>query len=225
MDSRAWLRLAPVAGLVWVALVIVSVILGSDQPSNDDPVLKFVTYFSDGGNRDQLAIATVLAAIGGPLFLWFLTGVRDLLRSEEGLWGNGAPLVFGAGIAFVILLWAGAATGYAYASAADFFDNFRVDAQSVHTAMVLSALSFWFVAFGSVAAAVMIGAASIVMLGTGVLPAWLGWVGLVLAALSFLGALFIPGLAALVWVLIVSVLLMLRQEPSAPPAAPAPTAR
>jgi hypothetical protein len=210
MNSRAWLRLAPVAGLVWVALVIVSVILGGDQPGNDDSIEKFVSYFSDSGNRDQLAVATLLAAIGGPAFLWFLTGLRDLLRSEEGLWGNGAPLGFGAGLAFVILLWAAAATGFAYPSAADFFDNFQVDTQSVHTAMALSALSFWFVAFASVAAAVMIGAASIVMLGTGVLPSWLGWVGLVLAALSFLGALFIPGLAALVWVLIVSVMLMVR---------------
>ena len=221
MDSRAWLRFAPVAGLVWVALVIVSVILGGDQPGSDDSVAKFVEYFSDSGNRDQLAIATLLAAIGGPVFLWFLTGVRDLLRSEEGLWGNGAPLVFGSGIAFVILLWAGSATGYAYASAADFFDNFTIDPQSVHTAMALSALSFWLVAFGSVAAAVMIGAASIVMLGTGVLPRWLGWLSLVLAALSFFGALLVPGLAALVWVLIVSVMLMVRKAPSAQPPAPA----
>ena len=223
MDSRAWLRLTPVAGLVWVALVIASVLLAGDQPGNDDSVEKFVSYFSDGGNRDQLGIATVLAAIGGPIFLWFLTGVRDLLRSEEGLWGNGAPLAFGAGLAFVILLWTGSATGYAFASAADIYDNFRVDPQSVHTAMTLSALSFWLVAFGSVAAAVMIGAASIVILGTGVLPAWLGWVGIVLAALSFVGAPFIPGLAALVWVLVMSVVLMTRQAPRAP-ATPAPTA-
>jgi hypothetical protein len=218
MDSRAWLRLAPAAGLVWVALVIASVLLGGDQPGGDDAVEKFVSYFSDSGNRDQLAIATVLAAIGGVVFLWFITGLRDLLRSEEGLWGNGASLAFGAGIAFTVLLWAAAATGYAYASAADFFDNFNVDAQTVQTAMALSALSFWFVAFASVAAAVMIGAASVVVLNTGVLPAWLGWVGIVLAFLSFVGALFVPGVAALIWVLIVSIVLLARPARGAPAA-------
>jgi hypothetical protein len=218
MDGRTLVRWAPIAGLLWVALVIVSVILGGDQPGADDSVNKFVDYFRDSGNRDQLGIATLIAALGGVLFFVFLAGLRAVLRNEEGLWGQGASLAFGAGIAFTVLLWAAAATGYAYASAADFFDNFVVDPQSVQTAMALSALSFWMVAFGSVAAAVMIAAASGVVLGTGVLPAWVGWAGMALAVVSFIGALFLPGLAALVWVLLVSIVLLTRprREVAAP---------
>jgi hypothetical protein len=217
MDRRSWLSWAPVAGLVWVALVIVSVILGADQPGSDDPVVKFVSYFRDSGNRDKLFIAALIAALGGLAFLWFLAGLRDVLRAEEGLWGPGASLAFGSGIAFVILLWAATAAGTAYASAADFYDNFSVDPQSVQTAMTVSALSFWLVGFASVAAGVMIGAASAVVLATGVMPAWFGWAGVVLAVLSVIGIVFVPA-APLIWVFIASIVLLTRPRRGAAPA-------
>jgi hypothetical protein len=221
MGSRGLLGWAPVAGLIWVVLVIISVILGGDQPGQDDPISEFVKWYQDSGNRDKLAVATVLAALGGIVFLWFLAGLRDLLLSEEGVWGWGTSLAFGAGVAFTVLLWAAAVTGYAFASAADFFDSFAVNPITVQTALVLSALSFWFVVFASVAAGVLIGASAAVMFATGVLPRWLAWVSAALAVLSVIGALFAPGLPALVWVLVLSVAWLARPRPAAPAAAPA----
>jgi hypothetical protein len=211
MVRRDWLRWAPIAGLVWVALVIVSVILTSDTPSSDDPVSEFVSYFGDSDNQTKIQIAALVAALGGLAFLWFLAGLRDLLLSEEGLWGADTSLTFGSGVAFVILLWAATAAGTAFASAADFFDAFVVDPQSAQTALALSALSFWLIGFASVAAGVMIAATSAVVLRTGVLPRWFGWTGLVLAVLSVLAVVFLPPVAPLLWVLIASVLLLVRR--------------
>jgi hypothetical protein len=221
MVGRDWLRWAPVAGLVWVALVIVSVILTADSPGDKDSASEFVSYFSDDDNQTKIQIAGVLAGIGGLAFLWFLAGLRDVLTREEGLWGSGASTAFAGGIAFVALLWVAVAAGTAYASAADFYDAFRVDLPSVQTAMALSALSFWSLGFASVAAAVMIAAASMTVLRTGVLPRWFGWVGIALAVLSFLAVAFLPPLAPLVWVLIASIALLMKPRPAAGTTAPA----
>jgi hypothetical protein len=214
MVRRDWLRWAPIAGLLWVALVIVSVILTGDSPGTDDPVSEFVSYFGDDGNQTKIQVAALVAALGGLVFFWFLAGLRDVLRSEEGLWGSGASLSYAGGIAFVALLWAATAAGTAYASAADHFDAFTVDPQTVQTAMSLSAMSFWLVGLGSVAAGVMIAAASAVVLGTGVLPRWFGWTGVVLAVLSVLAVVILPPVAPLLWVLIASVLLLTRRAPA-----------
>ena len=215
MARRDWLRWAPIAGLVWVALVIVSVALTSDSPGDDDGIVKFVTYFRDSGNQTKIQVAALVAALGGLVFFWFLAGLRDILRSAEGLWGFGAALAYASGVAFVVLLWAATAAGTAFASAADHFDSFVVDAQTVQTAMSLSAMSFWLVGFASVAAGVMIGAASAVVLGTGVLPRWFGWTGVVLAVLSVLAVVFLPPLAPLLWVLIASIVLLGRPAATA----------
>jgi hypothetical protein len=208
MQDLRLIRIAPIAGLAWIALVIVSVLLTGDQPGGDDSVQKFVDYFRDEDNRGKHELAAALAAVGGLAFFVFLAGLRELLIGEEGLWGQGTSLAFGAGVAFVVLLLAAAAAGDAFAAAAEFYDNFSVDGQSVQTAMTLAAFSFWLVIFASVAGAVMIGAASAVVLATGVLPRWVGWVGVALAVLSFLGAVFIPGVAVLLWVLLISIVLL-----------------
>jgi hypothetical protein len=160
MQDLRWIRIAPIAGLAWIALVIVSVLLTGDQPGGDDSVQKFVDYFRDEDNRGKHELAAALAA------------------------------------------------GDAFAAAAESYDNFSVDGQSVQTAMALAAFSFWLVIFASVAGAVVIGAASAVVLATGVLPRWAGWVGVALAVLSFLGAVFIPGVAVLLWVLLISIVLL-----------------
>src|SRR5688500_7891314 len=124
MHGLRWTRIAPIAGLIWVALVIVSVILTGDQPGGDDSVQKFVEYYGDEDDRGKHELAAAIAAVGALAFFAFLAGLRELLIGEEGLWGQGTSLAFGAGVAFVVLLLAAAAAGNAFAAAAEFYDNF-----------------------------------------------------------------------------------------------------
>ena len=59
------------------------------------------------------------------------------------------------------------------------------------------------------AAGVMIAAASILMIRTGIFGTWVGWAGLVIAlALLAIGFAFVPIFGLIAWVFVVSVLLL-----------------
>ena len=92
-------------------------------------------------------------------------------------------------------------------SAALRFVNFVGDPQMVFAFL---ALSTWLYHFCQVGDAVMISAASLVVLGSAILPRWLalaGFVAAVLALLHFLLPL-IGGISGLLWVVLVSVLML-----------------
>jgi hypothetical protein len=68
-------------------------------------------------------------------------------------------------------------------------------------------------------AALFLVAAGVLSLRTRALPAWLGWVAIVLGVISVTPAGFFGFLATIVWIGVVSVLLYLRPlEPAATPA-------
>jgi hypothetical protein len=94
------------------------------------------------------------------------------------------------------------------------FVNFVPEAQRAFESL---ALSTWLYHFCQVGDAVMISAASLVVLGSGILPRWLALLGFLAAILALLHFLFplVGAVSGLVWVTLVSALMLGGLSPSA----------
>jgi hypothetical protein len=83
--------------------------------------------------------------------------------------------------------------------------NFKLDA---NTAEMLNDAGYLLLVAGVMIAAIMVLSASTAALRTGVLPAWLGWVGLVVAVGMLFAVFFVPILVFVAWVLVVSLVML-----------------
>src|SRR5687767_2007495 len=104
-------RFAPLAGALFLVLVIVALIVGGESPSADDSTQTVFEYFGD--KRDSALIASIILAIAVAPFLWFAGLLRSVLSVAEGpparlantAWGGAIVLAVGilmlAGFAFV----------------------------------------------------------------------------------------------------------------------------
>jgi hypothetical protein len=201
MYGFRWERWSGLAGVLFVALLVVGVAMSGD--AGDTPS-KIEAYYADSGNRAKEIAAFFVIAGAGLAFLSFLGTVREMLvRAEEGP-GTLSALVFGPGIAFVALLLTGNAISRAPAALAE-QDEFTLDP---NTAEMLDAAGYLAIVAGVMVASVLVLSASTAALRTGILPSWLGWAGLVIGVAMLLAIFFIPILAFLAWVLAVSLVMI-----------------
>ncbi len=129
-----------------------------------------------------------------------------MLRSAEGEEGGFSSVAFAGGLVFITLALAGAAVEIVHPAAQARFENFAPNAQIGFLSLVLSG---WIYRFALVGMSVLIAAASVVVLTTGVMPRWLALVGFVAALLALLRFLIpLGGILGLVWVLAVSALML-----------------
>jgi Domain of unknown function (DUF4386) len=211
--NKAWI---PLAGVLFIVLAVVGGAIAGEPPGADDPAEEIVSHYVD--NDSAIMVGTLITMIGILFFLVFASYLRNLLRDAEGPGGLLANLAFAGAI---ILAVGGAIDGtisFALAEAAEDIDPAAVQA--------LQAL--WdndFVPFVIGAGSFLL-ASGLVIVRTGTLPKWLGWIAVVLGVLSFAGPIgFVGFVGGGVWILIASVMLALRaRTPSAPasPAAPTP---
>ena len=214
MRSGSWARYAPLSGLLFVLLVVVSIIVsGFDSIETDDTTQKVVDFWSDNDGQ-QIAAALIGAAAMVPL-LWFLGVLRSTLRLAEGGTGRLAGTAYAGGIVLV---------GFALVdNALQFATADTVGDVPPGVTQTLSVLySDFFLGFPVGFGTLML-ATALILLRTNVFPSWLAWFTLVLGIAAFLGPIgFIAFLVFLVWVVIVSVLIYQRGD--RPPAAPATVA-
>jgi hypothetical protein len=197
---EGWL---PVSGIVFAVLILVAILVtGNDTGETNREIIE---YYADDGNRNQQFAAFILIGFGVLAFLVFLASLRTALLRAEGEPGTLTVVVFAAGVTFSALLLAANALFVGIAeSTSD--DEFQLDpnlarlSENVGYTLFVSALA---------AAGVMIAAASILMIRTGIFGAWVGWAGLVIAlALLAIGFAFVPLFGLIAWVFVVSVLLL-----------------
>jgi hypothetical protein len=210
----------PIAGLVFVVLFLVGVML-LDIPEGDASVQEITSFYNDGGERAQLIISSYLLVLAGVFFLWFLASLRRTLIAAEGEPARLTAIAFAGGVVFVGLLMAAACTFMTVAADITFGDEKFVSADA---ARLLPELGYPLLFIGAMFAAIaMIDAASVVIMRTRVLPTWIGWFGFVAAVALLFGFLFFPMLFLLVWVAAVSgSLLTARAQPGAPAAGAPP---
>lgn len=213
--DRSWTR---IAGVVFVVLFLVfGASIASGAPGFTDGADEIRSWFGD--NTGPIALFTWVATIiGGPLFLIFAVGLRNRLAAVDPTGGALAHLSYSGALAsFAARL---VAVGFWGVLALDPV----LDTASDGLLVALTALDavVFFVALPW-AEALFVVAASLVMVQTKTMPAWLGGLGCVAGAVGTVGTLwilsgdptgalgtltFVGGFGTLLWVLITSVFMI-----------------
>ena len=217
MRARGLNRYAALAGVVFVVLMVVAVVIGGETPDNNDSVRKIVSFWRD--NRNAQIWSSVIGAWATFFFVWFAASVRSVLRRvEEGASrlsaiSFGGALIGATGLLLLLSL--------SFAAADSVKD---VSGNVTQTLTILNNEIFFPIAVGY---GLFFLATGILSVGTKVLPAWLGWPAIVIGVVCITPAGFFALLAGVLWILIASIVLYLREgaptdtASRAEPAAPA----
>ena len=206
MEDR---RITPLAGFLSVILFVVGVFVleSGDMPDEDATGAQIATFFSD--NLERLAIGALIWGLGVIALIWFLDGLRTHILPASG---QLARLTYGFGFATALFILASSTPDVAGALASDNLDR-PLDPGAAE------AFDHMGDAFFICAELMLVGfflAVGLAAIRGRALPAWVGWISLVLAVV----AVILPiGWAVVVfgfplWLLLVSALLWMRREPS-----------
>jgi hypothetical protein len=209
-------RLAPLAGVLAVVLIIVAIVIFPEEtPSIDDSRAKVVKFWLD--HDDEAAIASILLALSAVPFLWFAGSLRATLRAAEPAPGRVSSIAFAGMIVFAGGIAAGAMLMFTVADGAD-----DLPPVAIQTLSALSADYFFPFLIG---VATWMLATAVAILRYRAMHVAFGWTALIIgiAALTPVG--FFGFIASGLWTLVASIALYVAAgREAAPPAAPAVTA-
>jgi hypothetical protein len=174
-----WWQIAGIAGILFVISFIVGAAVSGEAPMHGDDAETITEWFADNG--EQYLIGDFINGLGFILFYFpFLVGLYARLRAAEA-----EPAMFSrvALIGGIILPLAGLTGGVFLASLA-----LLEGAVSDEVAVMAVAASFHAFSAVSAISAIIMGAAAIVIVRTGVFWAWLGWLGAALAIAAIIGS-------------------------------------
>lgn len=203
-------RWAPLSGIIFVALWIpgFAILLANNAGESDADIVSF--YAKDDG-RGKVVMAFFLMLAASLFFAWFLTVLRERLARAEGRQGALTALSFGAGLVAMALWLVASVLWLSVSYTADQDDRFKVDP---NTERLVSETAYLFFVTGSIVALLVVLGTSLVARRTSLLPAWLAWLGF-LVAVTMLGSLaVVPFFVFLGWVVVVCVTLIVRAEPA-----------
>ena len=212
MERNGMERLAPLAGVLFVVLLIAALTLGGEPPDADESRAEVLEYWSD--KETEAIVSSFLGALAMVPYLWFVGTLRSVLRTAEGRTGRVSGIAFAGGVVFAAYALVGLTVQFV---AAD-----TVGDVPPEVTQTLSALSVEFWLGLAVGNAVLLLATGVVLLRSGLLPSWLGWITVLLGIASVTPAGFFAFLLTFVWILGVSLLLFLRGGARAPGAPTAP---
>jgi hypothetical protein len=177
-----------------------------DAPTSTSTAREVLGYFGTSAGTFVFFNGT-LVLLSTFFFLWFLGVLHGVLRRAEGVDGVLSTVALAGGMVFITLSCAGYTAEILHPATLERFVNFVPDGQRTFESLALSA---WLYHFCQVGDAVMISAASLVVLGSGILPRWLALVGFLAAILALLHFLFplVGAVSGLVWVTLVSTLML-----------------
>ena len=197
---RKWDWLAPLTGVLFVALVIVGFEIAGEPPDADEPVREIVAFYVD--NKDSVRIGVLLAGLASVLLVLFGAILRRALRAAEG------P----AGVLSAVVLVGSAIMAVGIAVDATIFLPLAETADDIDPAAVQALQALWNNDFVPIAVGteLFLLSAGLSIVLHGALPRWLGWIAIVLAIVGVTPIGWVAALAGGVWVLVVSVMLALR---------------
>ena len=218
MGSSGLARWAPVSGIVFVALWLITffAVVGDTAESGDSDA-QILAYYADDGNRHKEIAAFFLVLAASLFFVWFVAVLRGRLAQAEGRAGGWTMAAFGAGLVAAALWIVADMFFFVTTLAVDDSSKFHLDA---NTFRLISDAGYmvWFSA--TTIAATTVGATALLSLKEQIVPKWIAWLSLVVAATMLVAFFFIPFLIFLGWVLVVSIVLIWKGgEPQAAAAA------
>lgn len=196
----------PTAGILAAVTFIFGLAATADSPDSSDSNAKIIAWYADHGHRIGIIIGAFILAFCGLFLLWFASGLRQRLRLAEGPEGRLANVALGGGLLLVALLWVGAAALAAIPAQQSFGGGPALS--DADLGRFLPSVGFGSILlFGMFGAIALIDATSIVIMRTGVLPRWLGWLGFVCGVVLLFGVVFLPVIALPIWLIAASIVL------------------
>jgi Domain of unknown function (DUF4386) len=216
MDDKRWL--APLTGVLFIAMVIVGFAVGGEPPDTDEGAEAAVQFYVD--NEGSVIAGAIIQGLAAAVFLFFAGVLRTALREGPGARGTLAAISFAGAIVF--------ATGIAIDGTISFALAEEADTEGFDPVAIQALLGLWsndWLPFAVGILTFMI-ATGLAILRTGVLPGWLGWAAIVIAILAGTPIAFAGFIGAGLFVLVVSVMLAMREREAGtpPPTAPPPAA-
>lgn len=199
--SDRWSRMAPLTGVLFVVLALVAAFSNnSESPKASASAAKVVAYYS--AHRSEVETSGIMFALAFLAVVLFSGALRSYLRRNRASEGLSAMVLAGG-----VLMAVGAlsASGIEYGLAHNLHDFTPEAAKTLNFIgnelfLPLLAGAFVFGVCGGLA--ILRGAA---------LPAWLGWVAIVIGIAALVPPASFPALLAfLAWSLVVSILMYLR---------------
>ena len=202
--ARSWLeRWSPIGGILYVAGFLI--IFAGSGDSGETPA-DFVEYAQD--KHDWLVVSSVVALVAVLFLIWFVAGLAARVR-RVGDAASAAAVSIG-GAAFIamsttaIMVWTAPALDLEG-------DSGRALAQA-EAYLTMDDFGWMMLGAAGVAIGAMAIAASLVALRSRTVPAWLGWVGVVLGVASLATVAFLGMFAWLVWILVASILMLWKPD-------------
>lgn len=197
-------RAAALAGVVFAVLfATVIILIRSSLPEGAAPGSQWL----DTGNH-KIALASQLMPFAGIAFLWFIGVVRDGMgRLEDRFFST---VFLGSGLLFLAMMFASAAVGVGLANANDAVGGgLSGSGVGVFGQMMLLKLSK---TYALRMAAVFMMSLATIWKRTGLMPGWLVWLSYLTAVILIIAGdtTMWLSLSFPVWVLVVSVLLLVR---------------
>lgn len=209
--GKSWI--APATGAVLAVLfVVIFALIGEGQDATDKTAQEVVNHYRDHDTKES--IASILIGVAGIFMLFFASWLRSVLRDAEGPNGILSTVVFGAGVVFAAGAAVGGSIHLALADLADDIDPIAIQA--------INGIDFDLFLFFPVGLGTMLLAAGISAVRNGSLPKWLAWAGVVIGVIGVSPVFWIGFFLAPLWILIVSIMGIVRSgngASSAPAAA------
>jgi len=215
VSGSRWERLAAAGGALFAPLIVAGLAMQSVAVGGveEESRAEVVARFSDNGNELWVEVGGLLVGFALFFVLPFLASLRVLLRSAEGEGAVLSTTAVAGGAVMATLLASATAINIAAFSSYDYYDAYEVPPDTV---LLLQSVFFYLQGFALVGGGVLVGATSVVALTARLFPKWFAIAGLALAALCMSGTwalfVFLPLPLLLLWILVVSVLLVVRER-------------
>ena len=211
------------AGILYVIALVAETVVGllGGALSTNDSAAKIANALYD--HRGRLLVITYLSVVYAAMFLIYLAKLDDLLRRDTDRPRFLGSLVLAGGALFIALHAVSdiGITGLLGAKLASF--GFQHDPGVSYT---LWLMTYGLDSVGDVFGSLFAFAAGLLVIGSGVLPRWLGWVSILVGILFFLQGFGLGGVIAsfglvidligfvlfLIFVLVSSVILLRRES-------------